>query len=537
MNIFTKVRNVALMAMFFMAMPCMAQSSKLAYRSGDVNGDGKVDVADIASIISIMSGDYIKDLSLSSTSINLMTGYGAQVCFIEGSGSYNVESRNPDVATACVEQQIGFDGNPKDGVFVVQINALKAGTTIIIVNDMVTLMANTITVTVTDSPEPIYDGSYVDMGLPSGTLWATCNIGASKPIEFGWYVAWGETAEKDHYSPDNYLRPNISTSLPDIWDVACVTLGDHWRMPTMEELEELLICTWSWEQHSGVQGARIIGPNGNSIFLPAASFKSTSRGTNYPPEIGTYGSYWGRNPNDSYATELVFGTMHFENWTISDFYWDMGPTGYRDHGRSVRPVYDLSYIPNLPETPVNDGEDFTSYITNPTYDNNNWKGWEGTPLSGYNSDNNAEHYNKDYDTYQTISELPKGTYRVGVQGFYRKGDYTNDYELWMAGDTDNNNALLYAVSSLASVSTPLAPASSAAISTELGGNCASVGDGLYIPDDMVAAGAWFEAGYYHNHLDVEVGDDGILTIGIKKDVLIDSDWTIIDNWTLYRISD
>lgn len=80
-------------------------------------------------------------------------------------------------------------------------------------------------------------------------------------------------------------------------------------------------------------------------------------------------------------------------------------------------------------------------------------------------------------------------------------------------------------------------ASSAAVSNNLGGNAASVGDGLYIPDNMVAAGAWFKAGFYHNFLEVEVGDDGVLVIGIKKDVTIDGDWTMIDNWTLYRIGD
>ena len=320
MNSITKVRTfVALMAMFFMTMPGMAQTS-LTYRSGDVNGDGRVDVADIASIISIMAGNYVKDLPLSSTSISLMTGYGAQVRILEGSGNYIAESSNPDVATVNVEQQKGYDGSLKDGVNIVQIEAIKAGTATVTVNDEVNVTSNSIKVTVTDSPESIYDGSYVDIGLPSGTLWATCNIGAATPEEFGWYVAWGETAEKDYYSADNYSNPSIATCLPDILDVACVTMGDHWRMPTMEELEELLTCTWAWERHSGVQGARVIGPNGMSIFLPAASFKYAQVSGNYPPEIGTYGSYWGRNPNGGYGAELVFGTMHYGSWTISDFY-------------------------------------------------------------------------------------------------------------------------------------------------------------------------------------------------------------------------
>lgn len=537
MNSFTKVRTyVAQIAMFFMAMPCMAQSSKLTYRSGDVNGDGIVNVADISAIINIMAGNYVKDVTLSSYSLSLMKGYGGAVRIMNGSGFYKAESLNLNVVKAEVESL-------KDGSFTVQITALEVGDCDVIVTDEVTQETQTIRVTVVNEAEEI-NGSYIDMGLPSGTLWATCNVGSDTPEGNGWYVSWGEIAEKPFYSWSNYwlFSAYNTTDLNDGQDVACVTLGEGWRMPTMEELEELLTCSWSWEMYNGVQGARITGPNGNSIFMPAASFKDNSGS----PTEGTYGSYWGRTHantvdwgNDGMVpcgAELVFGTADYKiGFSLSDFYYEMGPTGGCMVGRSVRPVYDKNYKPNIPDDIKNN---YTSYIVNPTYDGNDYSGWEGTPLSGYNPDNNAEHWNMNYDTYQTISGLPKGTYRVGVQGFYRKGYSADDYELWTIGDTDNNNALLYAVSSLASVSTPLAPASSAAISAELsGGNCASVGDGLYIPNNMVAAGAWFKAGYYHNYLDVKVGDNGILTIGIKKDVLIDGDWTIIDNWTLYRIGE
>ncbi|MBO7139458.1 MAG: hypothetical protein J6W19_02625 [Prevotella sp.] len=534
----TKFRAyVFLVAMYLMVVPGMAQTS-LTYRSGDVNGDGMVDVADIASVISIMSGDFSDKLKLASSSIGLMTGYGGVIPIVEGTGNYSAESNNPEIATASVGQQKDSNGQLKEGMFAVYIYAQTAGEVNITVTDNVTSLAETIKVTVTDNPNPITGGSYVDLGLASGTLWGTCNVGADTPEDYGWYVAWGETSEKEQYSTDNYLRSSFeSSSLPDVFDVACVTMGDHWRMPKIEELEELLSCTWSWEEHSGVKGARVTGPNGNAIFLPAASFKFTRLDSNYPPEIGTYGSYWSRDADGSYGAELVFGTLHHLLWIETNFYWDMGTTGVRTHGRSVRPVYDMSYISDIPESPKKDGEDYTSYITNPRYDNNDTNGWEGTPLGFVNPDNNAEHYSKTYDTYQSISGLPKGVYRLGVQAFYRRGNYTNDYELWTNGDTENNNALLYATSSVASVSKPLVSISSGAIPAGLGVKADKVGDNLYVPFDMVAAGAWFAANYYQNYLEVKVGDDGALVIGIKKEVTISDDWTVIDNWTLYRIGD
>ena len=109
--------------------------------------------------------------------------------------------------------------------------------------------------------------------------------------------------------------------------------------------------------------------------------------------------------------------------------------------------------------------------------------------------------------------------------------------MWNDGDTQNNNALLYATSSVVSVSTPLVQPSSAATMENLVEGTIEVDSGKYIPNDMISAGTWFKNGFYHNYLDIKVGDDGILVIGIKKNKTIDQDWTIIDNWTLSRIGD
>ena len=133
---------------------------------------------------------------------------------------------------------------------------------------------------------------YVELGLPSGIKWATCNIGATKPEEYGGYYAWGETEEKSYYDWDTYKwcngtynsltkyctdsgsgRVDNKTVLDPEDDVAHIKWGGSWRMPTRDEIKELNDnCTWQWTTLNGVNGYRVTGPNGNSIFLPAAGY-------------------------------------------------------------------------------------------------------------------------------------------------------------------------------------------------------------------------------------------------------------------------
>lgn len=139
---------------------------------------------------------------------------------------------------------------------------------------------------------------YVDLGLPSGTLWATCNVGAVNPTDYGDYFAWGETAIKEKYDWTTYRYCNGDrryltkycnngsygyngftdelTTLEASDDVATVNWGVDWRMPKCNELEELNdYCTVIWTTQNGVNGRMFTGPNGNSIFLPAAGFRSS----------------------------------------------------------------------------------------------------------------------------------------------------------------------------------------------------------------------------------------------------------------------
>lgn len=118
----------------------------------------------------------------------------------------------------------------------------------------------------------------VDLGLLSGTLWASCNVGASKPEESGSFFAWGETKERKNYD----WKSNISyESFEDIGgnisgtehDVAHVRWGGKWRMPTVIQITELIdLCSFEWINRNGVQGVEVTGPNGNSIFFPASGF-------------------------------------------------------------------------------------------------------------------------------------------------------------------------------------------------------------------------------------------------------------------------
>lgn len=113
---------------------------------------------------------------------------------------------------------------------------------------------------------------YVDLGLPSGLLWATCNVGAETPLEGGDYYAWGETEQKDYYDLETYHYDYKSNRLPLSNDVAYKKWGEYWRMPTEEEMQELRWeCEWYYTVVNGVRGTKVVSrKNKNWIFFPAA---------------------------------------------------------------------------------------------------------------------------------------------------------------------------------------------------------------------------------------------------------------------------
>ena len=187
---------------------------------------------------------------------------------------------------------------------------------------------------------------YVDLGLPSGLKWAAYNVGASSPEEYGGYYAWGETEEKEDYYWETYKWCNGSydtmtkyctdssygtvdnkTVLDLEDDVAHVKWGGDWRMPTTEEQQELIYnCSWEWTALNGVNGYKVTGPNGNSIFLPAAGYR---HGT-VVLSRGFGGDYW----SGSLISNPSYGAYGLDFY---DGYYGWGDYS-RFYGFSVRAV-------------------------------------------------------------------------------------------------------------------------------------------------------------------------------------------------------
>ena len=183
---------------------------------------------------------------------------------------------------------------------------------------------------------------YVDLGL--SVKWATCNVGASSPEDYGDYYAWGETEVKSNYSwstykyytntdgdlvvDDDELQSIGSEISGTRYDVAYVKWGTSWRMPTRTEYKELFNnCKWTRTTQVGYIGYKVTGPNGNSIFLPAAGYRVGSS----HKDAGEMGSYWSSTTNenkDRYTYNLKF-------WGYSDrsVSWEI-----YYYGQSIRPV-------------------------------------------------------------------------------------------------------------------------------------------------------------------------------------------------------
>lgn len=157
----------------------------------------------------------------------------------------------------------------------------------------------------------------IDLGLPSGTKWCCCNVGASTPEGYGGYYAWGETSEKGIYNHETYAYvvvdtesgyyyySNIGSEIAGTrYDVARVRMGVPWRMPSHKlQMELMNNCSRLWTKQNGVEGILVTGPNGNKIFLPAAG----GRGSAGPMGAGLCGYFW----SSSYSSSGYPYTMYF----------------------------------------------------------------------------------------------------------------------------------------------------------------------------------------------------------------------------------
>lgn len=171
----------------------------------------------------------------------------------------------------------------------------------------------------------------VDLGL--SVKWATCNVGANAPQDYGSLFAWGEVTSKASYTETNYQYYSqyqydyIGTNICGTnHDVARKNWGTTWRLPTRSEVSELTIrCTWNADKVGGVNGYRVTGPNGNSIFLPSAGYQDgTER-----KEVGTGGYYW---------TGTLNRDMPSSAYNLNFRGYDADWSASRAYGFTIRPV-------------------------------------------------------------------------------------------------------------------------------------------------------------------------------------------------------
>ena len=218
------------------------------------------------------------------------------------------------------------------------------------------LVSNIDSVYFSDQESPAANYEYVDLGL--SVKWATCNVGATKPEEYGDYFAWGETEPKTDYSWSTYKWckgsyttmtkycnksdygnngfTDTKTTLDLEDDVAHVKWGGSWRMPTKAEQDDLRNkCDWKWyssgnTEFNGVAGYKVTsnieGYKDRFIFLPAAGSRYVTGLFN----VGSFGGYWSSSLRTGYP--YYAWSVSFDSSGVIAYYYD------RFHGRSVRPV-------------------------------------------------------------------------------------------------------------------------------------------------------------------------------------------------------
>ena len=296
-------------AFMLVAFTGNAQSTQ----KGDVNGDGDISVNDVAMIVNYILGITDSNFIIANADIN-------------GDGEIDINDVMGTVSTI-------LEGNGGGG------NGSGIGDT------------SQAYLTCPNDNHP----HIIDLGLPSGTKWACCNVGASSPEEYGGYYAWGETREKSVYNEVTYQYAtgvdedgdgyydyhegwqedwqNIGDDIAGTqYDVAHVKWGGSWVMPSHTQILELLC--WIDDQRTtvnGVSGAILTNSNGGSIFLPAAGQRWFDE---LWWDVGG-GFYWSstQSPSASDAAYYLEIILSFDSDNLG------GMSDTREWGRSVRPVW------------------------------------------------------------------------------------------------------------------------------------------------------------------------------------------------------
>ena len=175
------------------------------------------------------------------------------------------------------------------------------------------------------------DYEFVDLRLPSGTLWAKCNVGATVETGYGNYYMYGKGSRQYNSSDDAYS--GTENPLDSDADTATQVIGSDWHTPTKTQFDELIAnTTYTWEEDfngSGINGGKFTATNGNYVFFPATGFKNSSGSQN----VGRIGIYWSNTPITDRSRAASFYVLSNASSTSSE---------YRVTGCSVRGVMDSS---------------------------------------------------------------------------------------------------------------------------------------------------------------------------------------------------
>ena len=345
----------------------------------------------------------VSHLQLSFTGVHepIMCDEEFTVEILSGSGSYTVTSNDPNAEFVSVH----LDGN------MIYIHGVGSGEAVITVTDTQTGETATIEVTVTapvivnicpDDNHP----HIIDLGLPSGTKWACCNVDTDNPenqspTSYGGHYAWGETGVKSEYTVYSYAHFDIDednfTYIGDHignteYDVAHVAWKGSWQMPTDEECDELMDCVQEETTINGVKGLKIIGPNDNFIFLPYAGYRYETELTNQ----GSSGWYWTETYNEGQWSKALGIPMSFV---------DVEP---REIGHSVRPVIAVN-VSTISVTSAG----MATYCSPYDLDFRNVTNLKAYIITGYDWQSRRVYATRVYDVPAGL-----GIYLVGDEGIY-----------------------------------------------------------------------------------------------------------------------